>query len=507
MASLYVGGGFRLRNFLGGVTFRFRRGLLPGGTLDGNTVRGTRRVTRSAQSVDATRVRIKEWLAKHQDCPTFARFTNHFSVLEQVLQSMLDAIAGELEDIDRNDPSGSVYERCASLDRSLAIAVRLFEWYSAKYDQRLDKDTAPTLRAADEVVRSCWTEPFALLGRNPPTGPLVYLDADFDAFATPRVSVPRDLQGSAGSLIAGILSELPIPVIALPGLAASQAWWLVLAAHETGHHVQKDLLPGLEEATRERLVAAAAPTAEAASSADDLAARWAGWLHETFADAYSTLMVGAASVWAIDELQHATPASMCKLDPPGRGRYPPAAVRLALLGECLHSFGAQPRWPTAGDVRGWLDEMDDTDVLAVTRNAIRDQLATAPAAAAALIDLPIGTHRLRELGNVDPEVLTQPQLLRAWAAQLVKASPVLDSLDSPAAARLVIAAGVAAYQACADRPESEHVLPVVHHNLLTVLPNCGPPGVLEAPPRRADLNALAQRLAQRLLHETPDEEN
>lgn len=464
-------------------------------------------MTRSAQSVDATRGRIKEWLSKHQDCPPFARFKNHFSVLEQVLNSMLDAIAGELSAIDGNDSSGSVYERCASLDRSLAIAVRLFEWYAAKYDQRLDRDTAPTLRAADEIVRSCWTEPFALLHRRPPTGPLVYLEADFDAFATPRVSVPRDLQGPAGSLIADILNELPIPVIALPGLAASQAWWLVLAAHETGHHVQKDLLPELEEATRERLIEAAAATTEAASPADDQAGHWAGWVHETFADAYSTLMVGAAAVWAIDELQHATPAGICKLDPPGRGRYPPAAVRLALLGECLHSFGAQPRWPTAAEVRGWLDELDDTVVPAVTRDAIRYQLATAPVAAAALIDLPIGAHRLRELGNVDPDVLTRSQLLRAWVAQLVNAAPVLDSLDSPAAARLVIAAGVAAYQAWADRPESERVLPVVHRNLLAVLPNCGPPGVLEAPPRQADLTVLAQRLAQRLLRETPDEEN
>lgn len=415
---------------------------------------------------------------------------------------MLDAIAGELAAIDGNESSGSVYERCASLDRSLAIAVRLFEWYAFKYDQRLDKDTdtARTMSAADEIVRSCWTEPFALLGRTPPTGPLVYLEADFDAFATPRVSVPRDLQGPAGSLISGILSELPIPVIALPGLASSQAWWLVLAAHETGHHIQKDLLPGLEAATRERLTEVAA-----AAEGDDYTAHWAGWLHEAFADAYSTLMVGAAAVWAIDELQHATPGSLCRLDPPGRGRYPPPAVRLALLGECLHSLGALPRWPTAAQVRAWLDELDNTTVSAVTKRAIGSQLATAPAAAAALIDLPIAGHRLRELGEVEPRVLTQAQLLRGWAAQLVRPAPVLGSLDSPAAARLVIAAGVAAYQVWADRPEAEQALKVIHRNLLAILPDCGPPGVLGAPVPPTDLTALAQRLTERLLRETPNE--
>jgi hypothetical protein len=411
-----------------------------------------------------------------------------------VLNSLLDRIATELAAIDCHDSSGLVYERCTRLDRSLAIAARLFEWYAAKYDQRLDEETAGALKAADEIVRSCWSEPFALLGVKPPTGPLVYLEADFDAFATPRVSVPRDLQGPADSLVADLMAELPIPVIALPGLAASQAWWLVLAAHETGHHVQYDLLLDLEDATRRGLVGAVAAEQEAL---------WGGWRLETFADAYSTLMVGEAAAWAIDELQHATPAALCKLDPPGGSTYPPPAVRLALLGECLHSAGAPPEWPTADGVCSWLDELDDTAVPPIARNAIRRQLAAAPDAAAALIDLPIGEHRLRELGEVDPDLFTDLELLEAWAEQLTRKTPVLESLDSPTAARLVIAAGVAAYRAWAQRPEAARMLPVIHRNLLDVLPKCGPPGTLEAPPRKADVTDLARRLAERLVRETP----
>ena len=411
---------------------------------------------------------------------------------------MLDVIAAQLDVLHGDSDSGAVYERCTRLDRSLGIVARLFEWYAARYDQRLDKDLAPTLLAADEIVRSCWSEPFALLGRTPPTGPLVYLEADFDAFATPRVSIPRDLQGPADSLVFDMLHELPIPVIALPALAASQAWWLVLAAHETGHHVQYDLLPDLAELTRERIAAAVA--------ADDKTGNWAGWRYETFADAYSALMVGAAAAWAIDELQHSTPSRMYKLDPPGRGRYPSRVVRIALIGECLARLNAHPRWPTAAEAGTWLDGLDDIAVPSTAREAIRSQLSVVPAAAAALVDLPIGAYRLHELGVVEPDVLTRPQLLRAWAAQLTKPAPVLDALDSPAAARLVIAAGVAAYQAWAERPEAEHVLPVVHRNLLDVLPGCGPPGVLAAPPRQADVTSLAQRLADRLLRETPDED-
>lgn len=108
---------------------------------------------------------------------------------------MLEALSGELTAIADGEPSGSVYERCGRLDSGLAIAVRLFEWYASKYDQRLDATRGKALAAADEIVRSCWSEPFSLLGRKPPTGPLAYLEPDFDAYATPRVSVPRDLQG------------------------------------------------------------------------------------------------------------------------------------------------------------------------------------------------------------------------------------------------------------------------------------------------------------------------
>lgn len=416
-----------------------------------------------------------------------------------VITTQLKALTTEVDVLGGGPDSGAVYDRCAHLDRSLAIVVRLFQWYAARYDQRLDKDIAPTLLAADEIVRSCWTEPFALLGRTPPTGPLVYLEADFDAFATPRVSIPRDLQGPADSLVFGMLSELPIPVIALPAVAASQAWWLALAAHETGHHVQLDLLPGLAERTRERL--------DEAVAAGDQTGNWAAWRYETFADAYSALMVGAAAAWAIDELQHSAPVRMYKLDPPGRGRYPSRVVRIAFLGECLRRLNAQPAWPTAAEVGTWLDGLDATVVPPATREAIHSQLAVVPAAAAALVDLPIGSHRLIELGTADPDVLTRPELLRAWAAELTAPGPVLDELESPAAARLVIAAGVAAYQEWAGRPGAEQVLPAVHRNLLKVLPECGPPGVLAAPPRQADVTSLAQRLAQRLLRETPDEDD
>ena len=414
---------------------------------------------------------------------------------------MLDALTGELDAIGSAGSSGAVYDRCGRTDKSLAAALRLFEWYSSKYDQRLNGELAPTLHAADEVVRSCWSEPFILLGRPPPTGPLVYLDGQFDAFATPRVSVPPDLRAPADSLVAAFVSELPIPAIALPDFASREAWWLVLAAHETGHHVQKDLFPGrndllpqLEQATRDRLteVTAAAPEG------------WPGWAMETFADAYSVLMVGEAAAWAIGELQHSIPANEFRLA--GRGsRYPPPAVREALLGECLRAMGASSSWPTAAQAVARLDALADPAVPGAVREVLTGQLAVVPAVAHALIDLPIGSHHLRELAGVQPGLLTKPAELYGWAGQLTQPNAVLPGLAEPAAARLVTAAGVAAYRHWAGHPAAASVLPVVQQNLLALLPACGPPGVLEAPPSPAEVTALAGRLSQRLLWEAPDE--
>jgi hypothetical protein len=458
--------------------------------MSGNSIRGQRRIERSQRSVDASRKRMKEWLADHTSDAAFVRFRSHFDVLDYVLNRMLDALAGDLARVDCAAPAGQVYEHCASLDRGLTVPVRLFEWYAAKYGQRSDPALSPTLLAADEVIRSCWSEPFARLGQSPPTGPLAYLDAQYDAYATPRVSVPSDLRAPADSLVAEFMQELPVPTIALPAYTAQEAWWLVLAAHETGHHVQKDLLPALPAVTSEHL----------ATAAPDQAAEWARWALEAFADAYSVVMAGGSAVRAVDELQFSTPSQMFRLGT-ASSRYPPPPVRLALLGECLAAVGQPTDWPTSGDMTACLRGLNTDEIPAAVADALAGQLAALPAVARALMSLPIGTLHLRDLRQTQPGLLDDPQQLRAWARQLTSPDPALPTLNGRAAARLVITAGTAAWQTWAGQPEAAQVLPVIHDNLLRLLPRCGPPGVLEQPPDGTDLSALGDQLADRLLRE------
>ena len=301
---------------------------------------------------------VSGWLAKRRDDDRFSRFVRHLDVLDAVLSRMLDALGRELASLAGARPAEVVYERCRELDGSLLVVARTFGWYAEKYDQRLDDRWAGVLRAADEIVRSCWTEPFAALRMAPPTGPLPYLDARFDAMATPRVSVPPDLRAPADALVAEYVRELPVPTIALPEVVRQEPWWLVLAAHETGHHVQRDLVPTLVADTR-AAVAAAVGACAGAGLADD----WAGWAVEAFADTYSVLMVGAGAVWAIEELQLAEPARLVTAPAPG-DRYPPPAVRLSLLGELCRAAGVRPDGgpPGAAELLGWLRTLPDTEV-------------------------------------------------------------------------------------------------------------------------------------------------
>ena len=297
---------------------------------------------------------------------------------------MLDAVAAELARIDaERTPSGEVYERCRAADHRTALVRRTHAWYAAKYDQRLD-GAATVLRAADEVIRSCWTEAFGALARPAPTGPLAYLDPRFDATATPRVSVPADLRAPGDAVVGELVRELPIPVVALPAFCVDEPWWLVLAAHETGHHVQHDLAPGLVAATRDALAAAAG----------EHGAFWAGWSMEAFADAFAALTVGPAAAWAVDELQHAPPTRLLTAPSPG-SRYPPPPVRTALLGELARAAGAANVGPGADDVLGWVAEF-------AAHEEVAAHVRLTPRMAAALVDLPVAGVPLRAVCGWEP---------------------------------------------------------------------------------------------------------
>jgi hypothetical protein len=466
----------------------------------GNGRLATYRVSRTATSIAALRQQVSDWLVERRSDARFVRFRRHFDVLETVLVRMMDALDDELVRRAADPDPAVVYEQCRDLDRSLLYVQRTFRWYAEKYDQRLDDRFTDVLRCADEVVRSCWTEPFEALRQPPPTGPLTYLEPRFDAFATPRVSPPPDLRAPADAIVAGHVRDLPIPTVALPEVAEREPWWLVLAAHETGHHVHKDLLPGLEEDTRGALFAVGA------EMADD----WSAWALEIFADAYSVLMVGPAAAWPVDELQYAQAAQLLRAPEPG-DRYPPPAVRLALLGELARRAGLDERGTSTSpqDMADWIGSLPSGAVSPEARATTLRLLELVPGIAGSLLALPVGTGTLLSLSGARPEWFAPDGRVCHWARRLGAGESSLSPLAQRPAARLAVAAGVASFReiSSADRQngEASKNLAGLRRALLDVLPSCGGPGVLAAAPR-TDIDELADRLAAQLVMARPDGE-
>ncbi|MFI9811393.1 hypothetical protein [Saccharothrix variisporea] len=308
----------------------------------------------------------------------------------------------------------------------------------------------------------------------------MYLDARYDASATPRVSVPPDLRGPDDGAVARCVLELPVPVIALPAAAEHEPWWLVLAAHETGHHVQHDL--GLVRRTAEALEAV---------MPDDTADHWHDWAREAFADAYSVLMVGTAAAWAVAELEFGPPAQLARVPRDG-DRYPPPCVRLALLGEIARVLGLADPGPGATEVADWLAASPFGEVPASVRVRLKRYLDTTPAAAKVLVDLPVDGVPLRELCGFDARAFGDDGRVGAWARAVATSSPVITGRADREAARLGVAGGVAAYLSAVG---ADAAVESVRDNLPARLAECGPTGVL-AGAADLDVATIAARLAE-----------
>ncbi|MCK9896623.1 hypothetical protein [Frankia sp. AgB32] len=484
--------------------------------MDLGSERGGRRVDRSAAAVGQARREVVAWFAERTDDPRFVRFGPQLRVLDVVLGRMLAALDGRLREL--GPELGRTYDDCRAVETMLTVVRRTFAWYRDRYDQRVDPRLGPVLLAADELVRSCWTQPFVALRRTPPQGPLAYVDPRFNAFALTRAAVPVELRPPARTdavdgAVHALLRELPVATIALPEWVTREAWWLAVAAHETGHLVAREIDAldldgsgsgrGLADVTRSVL----AETVHAADDGrPDLAEQWSSWHGELFADAFSAVMIADAAAWAVDELEHGGPDRLAALSAPGYP-YPPPLVRRALLGELARRVrGADPTQAAAAaggvaEAEAWLGTDAGTAEL-------RRHLAVVPAVADALLALPLGGQRLLDLGAVDQAWYSPHGRVDGWSSALRRDPvPITPSaLRGRPAARLAVQAGVAA-----QLTASPGDLAGLHGRLVTVMRAAGPEGTLAPPPVPAgDLADLATRLTTRLLGGTltagPDRE-
>lgn len=446
--------------------------------------------TRIAESLDEMRVldaEIAAWHARWDESYAVRKHRTQLDLLVGLTRKLIEVLVHGASEIDLTRDAETVYAECRQADERLHYVRKLWRYYADKLDQRsgaADDQITRTLRAADEVIWSCWKTALKNLGAAPEfyvPAPLAYLSPQFAASTTHRAVYPSDLRPDLHKVFADHVRQLSIPVIALPPGCQRRPWWLVVAAHEVGHHVQWTLK--LEDATKKAING---------KLGDGRARRWVNWHPELFADACAVLLAGPAFIWAIAELE-TRPAP-----PPGKiqfSQYPPPVLRLAVARAVAELAGIEEpqHSPINGGVAGPASHASDGD------QELSELAYCVPAVAEALLELTHDSGRnLRTLGAATARAYNQG-IISYWQGALLSPRKPIPEQDL-SAARFCTAGSVAAWQALAVREGTDLQLAnwtaSLAEQVLGVLPDCAEPGTRGGSPRM-DLAARASDLAER----------
>jgi hypothetical protein len=283
---------------------------------------------------------LRAWLTLRRERDAHGQYTTQLDAIESLVNGAAVELAAALAALDLELARGEVYEQCRLLDLRIVWLRRVWQFFRDKFDQRDDPFLGPVLRAADEVVWSCYRQVFAQaevrgLDMKQGPAPLPFVESEFSPEAFPPELVPPGLKdvGLGGSFLRDHLNRLPIPVLRLPPACVASPWLLVLIGHEIGHHVQYRLMAnlGAVQALRERMTAV---VLDHGRSEQDATA-WGRWSPEIFADFFSVLVMGPAALRAIVELELAKSATMLQRRP----SYPAPLVRLHLLAQVADRLG------------------------------------------------------------------------------------------------------------------------------------------------------------------------
>jgi hypothetical protein len=316
------------------------------------------------------------------------RHKTQLEAIESVVLGALRALRHHLHALDLVRPAGDVYDDCRDYDMAIVWARRLWSYYRDKFDQRLDEERMrPLLRAADEVVWSCYRQVF-VRAPNSPQGapPLPFIEPAFAPGAIVAGRLPPALKLFVDlPFLDPFLAKLPLPLLQLPPWFVDAPWWLVYVGHEVGHFIQKDL--GLEQPFREGVAAAA----KAAGSAQDQAF-WEAWHREIFADIFSLTVMGPWAIYAIRDAEWASPAAMALR----KDEYPAPAIRLAIMVEAAARLGLDVKM-----IDGMLAAVDLKTAIESTPETRRDRDVIPGLVEFALGPLPDSLGTLAVLGAFD----------------------------------------------------------------------------------------------------------
>jgi hypothetical protein len=268
----------------------------------------------------------------------------HASQVESVagqLSAALDELRPALDDTTRATQAVLDYHHIWDFFRG-KLSLRYIPWYQ------------PFLGAADDLAWAAWRPVRdavrARTGAELREPPLVYFSRSAVPFAVPRGEDYRDLLPRGGIWTAEadeVASALVVPVISLPWHRTNWLPVTLSIAHEVGHVVVTDL--GLRPWLTGRLAAADLPDARREA--------WTAWWEEVWADVFAAVVCGSATALSL----RAQLGEDDDAEEPPWGDYPPASLRLRLIGEVARRRGGSAA-AEAGEVGAVVATLLDHEV-------------------------------------------------------------------------------------------------------------------------------------------------
>jgi hypothetical protein len=447
------------------------------------------RIDESRQSLEALKSDLTAWLERRRLDDAHHQYHTQLDSLEQVVGSALAELGQALAAIHPDRTPGEVYDACRAFDVRVLWLRRVWDFFREKFDQRDDQRLGPVLKAADEVVWSCYRPAFlrALsfdFGLDAGPAPLPFVESRYSPEAFPRELVPQDLKRDVDlTFLRSHLAALPIPLVRLPTTCVEAPWGLIYLAHELGHHVQYRLLPDrkLVDDTADAIGNEVRKMSAAAEES------WRSWSREIFADFYSVLLMGTWAARAMLELELRGHAEMSS----PRAAYPSPLIRVYLMAKTASLLGLT----VEEDLLDGLFALSDGSP-AGQEKEIADQVA------ATLRGLKANGQTLSYLSSYDAGHFKTD--VPGWRDALLGA-PEPQAAETLEAARLATAGIVAAWNEIggeADDMERSRRRERLRMRALSLIAGCRQPGQRDAP-AEADTAGLGKGLAEALLAQDP----
>lgn len=449
------------------------------------------RIDESRQALEALKNELTAWLEKRRLDDRHHQYHTQLDALEQAVDSALTELGQALAAIHPDRSPGEVYDACRDFDVRVLWLRRVWDFFREKLDQRDDPRLRPVLKAADEVVWSCYRPSFlrALAwdpGLDAGPAPLPFIESRYSPEAFPRELVPQDLKRDVDlTFLRSHLTALPIPLVRLPATCVEAPWGLIYLAHELGHHVQYRLLPDrkLVDDTADLIGGAARKISAAAEES------WRSWSREIFADFYSVLLMGTWAARAMLELELRGRAAMSV----SRATYPSPLIRVYLMARTASLL----KLTVEKDLLDGLFALAD-GAPAEEEKTIADQVA------AALLDLRAYGRTLTYLSSHEADQFATD--VPGWRDALL-GEPEPEARETLEAARLATAGTVAAWDEIGDRTDDMERIRLrerLKTRAVGLIAECRLPGQRDAPPE-ADAAGLGKGLAEALLAQDPKE--